>query len=267
MSEINDSVGPMAHRRGDLSYYSLPALPIQHGFFTRIGGLSQPPYVGLNTAYITQDPHAAANRELLFNTLGFAAAPLRILNPCHGEKIVFVEQADWQRDARAVLIQTDAAFTATPNSYFLVSTGDCIPAILTDTAASFVGVIHLGWRNLLTDFTAKVVDALHSHYGIEPGALVIGIGPAIYSCCYVFQEPQQKDDPFWQPFLQDRGNGYYGIDLPAAFKAQLVRHGVRVQNIHETGLCTACHNELFFSCYKEGYVSGRFPTVVGCGGM
>jgi len=263
MSELNGPAGLMAHRRGDLSYYRLSALPVRHGFFTRLGGFSQPPYASLNTAYVTKDPYAAANRELLFNTLGLAAAPVRILNPCHGEKITFVDPTDWRTSSRAVLIKTDAAFTATPNSYFLVSTGDCIPAIFSDAAASFVGIVHLGWRNLLADFTANMVSALQTHYGIEPGALVAGIGPAIYPCCYVFQEPQQKDDPFWRPFLQDRGNGYYGIDLPAAFKAQLVRHGVGLGNIHETGLCTACHNELFFSCYKEGYVSGRFPTVVG----
>jgi len=263
MSELTGPTGLVAHRQGDLSCYRLSALPVQHGFFTRLGGLSQPPYASLNTAYITKDPHAAANRELLFDTLGLAAAPLRILNPCHGEKIVFVDRADWQSNSRAVLIQTDAAFTATPDSYFLVSTGDCIPAIFSDAAASFAGIVHLGWRNLLADFSGKVVSALQAHYGIEPGALVAGIGPSIYPCCYVFQEPQQKDDSFWQPFLQDRGDGYYGIDLPAAFKAQLVRHGVQPRNIYETGLCTDCHNELFFSCYKEGYVSGRFPTVVG----
>ena len=263
MSELTDSAGLTAHRRGDLSYYRLQSLPVRHGFFTRSGGFSQPPYVTLNTAYVTKDPHAAANRELLFNTLGLDAAPLRILNPCHGEKIVFVDPTDWQASSRDSLIKTDAAFTVTPNSYFLVSTGDCIPAIFSDVAASFVGIVHLGWRSLLADFTGKVMKALQFHYRIAPDALVVGIGPAIYPCCYIFQEPQQKNDPFWRPFLQDRGNGYYGIDLSAAFKAQLMRHGVRIENIHETGLCTACHNDLFFSCYKEGYVSGRFPTVVG----
>ncbi|MFO1433861.1 MAG: polyphenol oxidase family protein [Candidatus Competibacteraceae bacterium] len=263
MSELTDSAGLTAHRRGDLSYYRLQSLPIRHGFFTRIGGFSQAPYAGLNTAYVTKDPQATANRELLLNTLGLDAVPLRILNPCHGEKIVFMDPADWRTNSHDVLIKTDAAFTTTPHSYFLVSTGDCIPAIFSDMAASFVGIIHLGWRNLLADFAYKVVHALQTHYGVTPDELVVGLGPSIYPCCYVFQEPQQKDDPFWRPFLQDRGKGYYGIDLLAAFKAQLVRHGVKIQNIHETGLCTGCHNDLFFSCYKEGYVSGRFPTVVG----
>lgn len=263
MSELTDSAGLTTHRRGDLSYYRLQSLPVRHGFFTRIGGFSQPPYAGLNTAYVTKDSHAVANRELLFNTLGLDTAPLRILNPCHGEKIVFVDPVDWPTNSREVLIKTDAAFTTTPNSYFLVSTGDCIPAIFSDAAASFVGIVHLGWRNLLADFTGKVVNALQAHYGVAPGKLVIGIGPSIYPCCYIFQEPQQKNDPFWRPFLRNQGNGYYSIDLPAAFRAQLIQHGVLMQNIHETGLCTACHKDLFFSCYNEGYVSGRFPTIVG----
>ncbi len=105
MSELTDFAGLTAHRRGDLSYYRLQSLPIRHGFFTRIGGFSQPPYAGLNTAYVTKDPQAAANRELLFNTLGLDAAPLRILNPCHGEKIAFVDPADWQTDSARCLDQ------------------------------------------------------------------------------------------------------------------------------------------------------------------
>jgi YfiH family protein len=263
MSEVTGNRQVVMQTQNGLTCYRLSSLPVWHGFFARTGGLSREPYATLNTAYVTQDPHAAENRERLLTTLGIADAPIRVLNPCHGEKLVFMEKRDWQTGSHAVLSKTDAAFTDTPDRYFLVSTGDCIPAVFTDVAASFAGVVHLGWRNLVADLTGTVITALQSRYEVAPGSLVVGIGPAIYPCCYVFQEPMQKDDPFWQPFLQDRENGHYGIDLIAAFKAQLLQRGVQEANIHETGLCTSCHNELFFSCYKEGYVSGRFPTVVG----
>jgi len=263
MSEVNGDSQLSRQQQGSLTRYLLPALPVWHGFFARTGGFSREPYATLNTAYVTQDPHAAENRELLLTALGISDYPGRILNPCHGDRMVFMDKADWQIGSRAVLSKTDAAFTELPDSYLLVSTGDCIPAVFSDLSASFTGVVHLGWRNLVTELTGKVVAALQSRYGVIPASLVVGIGPAIYPCCYVFQEPLQKDDPFWRPFLHDRGYGHYGIDLLAAFKAQLIQRGVREENIHETGLCTSCRNELFFSRYKEGYMSGRFPTVVG----
>jgi YfiH family protein len=249
-------------RHGDLLRYWLPALPVWHGFFTRDGGFSREPYRSLNTAFVTQDAAAPRNRQKLFETLAIGDR-VRILNPCHGEQTAFVDAAAWAAERQAVLIKTDAAFSRERGSHLLVSTADCIPAVVTDTAGSFVGLVHLGWRNLVADLTGKVLTAVQAQYGVAMVEVVIGIGPAIYPCCYVFQDPVQKDQPFWQPFLRAQGNGRYGIDLVGAFRAQLAGVGVRPEHIHEAGLCTACRNELFFSCYKEGYVSGRFPTVVG----
>ncbi|MBF0613421.1 MAG: laccase domain-containing protein, partial [Magnetococcales bacterium] len=39
-------------------------------------------------------------------------------------------------------------------------------------------------------------------------------------------------------------------------------NGILAHNILESGLCTGCATEDFFSCYKEGYRSGRFPSVI-----
>ena len=246
-----------------LRCFSLSDFPALHGFFARKGGVSEPPYASLNTAYISKDPHAPVNRKLLFEKVGIDNRPVRILNPCHGDKIVFEDNAGWERQPQDVLIQTDAAFTRTPGTYFLVSTADCIAAVFTDTSLSFTGVVHLGWRNLLAGFTGKVIAALQSQYGMRADDLLVGIGPMIYPCCYVFKDPVQKNESFWQPFLRNRGNGNYAIDLVSAFKAQLNGYGVPDEHISETGICTSCQNHLFFSCYREGYFSGRFPTLVG----
>lgn len=246
-----------------LTRYRFATFPLWHGFFARTGGLSTPPYASLNTAYITQDPQASQNRDRLYHALDIVDRPLRILNPCHGNRIAFVDDFAWQANTRGMLYKTDGAFTRTAGSYFLVSTADCIPAIFSDTQGSFMGLVHLGWRNVMAYFTETVLEALQTTYGLAPQSLVVGIGPAIYPCCYQVKEPQQRYDPFWQPFLTNSGDDIYRIDLIAAFKTQLRRRGIAADHIYEAQLCTGCHNNNFFSCYKEGYVSGRFPTVVG----
>jgi YfiH family protein len=244
--------------------FSLQQFPAWHGFFARTGGESSVPYASLNTAYMTDDPDSSLNRDRLFGALGIDKKPIRILNPCHGEQIVFTAEREWHDKARDVLIQTDAAFTRTPGSYFLVSTADCIPAIFTDFNHSFAGMAHLGWRGLVSRFTEKIVAALKDHYALHPDSIQVGIGPMIYPCCYRFKDPVQKNDPFWQPFLRDCEDGQTAIDLASAFRTQIIQSGIPHENILETGLCTGCRNAVFFSCYKEGYRSGRFPTVVGC---
>lgn len=248
---------------GSLTYYQLNAFPIWHAFFARTGGLSEYPYASLNTASTTQDSRAAANRELLHRTFGIENCLIRVLNPCHGAEIRFMDANAWQLSSQAVLYQTDAAFTRTPDSYFLLSTADCIPAVFSDTAGSFAGIVHLGWRNLMAFFAKDVVTTLGRVYSVTPAALRVGIGPAIYPCCYEMEQPLQQHDPWWQPFLNRTSTGLWHVDLLGAFKAQLVESGVASRYIHETGLCTGCHGEKFFSCHRDGYVSGRFPTLVG----
>jgi hypothetical protein len=262
MSGLNSVPAVTVTTEGPLHRYHLPMLPIWHGFFSRAGGFSQKPYAGLNTAFATQDPAAADNRALLLRTLGLADRPLRILNPCHGDRIAFLDAVAWEAPAAGpVLRQTDAAFTTRTGSCLLMSTADCIPAVFCTDDGTLAGLVHLGWRNLVANLTAQVIATLRRH-GIEPPRLQIGIGPCIHPCCYVFREPLQKNDPFWQPFLQDRGSGDYGIDLVGAFRRQLHQAGVPAANIHETGLCTGCRPAEFYSCYREGQLSGRFPTLV-----
>jgi len=247
-----------------LTCFSLRQFPAWHGFLARTGGRSKSPYASLNTAYVTDDPEASLNRDLLFRSLEIDKKPIRILNPCHGYRIVFTDEADWRAKTEDILIRTDAAFTRTPDTYFLVSTADCIPAIFTDSQLSFAGVAHLGWRGLVSDFAGRIIAALLDRYNLRPESIRVGIGPMIYPCCYLFKDPAQKNAPFWQPFLRDYGDGRTAIDLMSAFRTQLTRSGIPDENILETGLCTGCRNKEFFSCYKEGYRSGRFPTVVGC---
>lgn len=264
MSDERRSIDRLISRDyGPLTGLAIPGLPVWHRFFKRTGGYGIPPYESLNTAFRTQDPKAAENRQLLFAETGLADLPVRILNPCHGSKIAFVRKTDWQSRRQDVLIETDAAFTETPETFFLVSTADCIPAIFTDISMSFGGVVHLGWRNLVNSFAADVVQELEKKYAVSPSSLWVGLGPAIYPCCYLFKDPVQKNDPFWKPFLKDIKDGETAIDLVSALKHQLVTAGIPEGQILESGVCTGCRNDLFFSCYKEGYVSGRFPTLVG----
>ena len=75
--------------------------------------------------------------------------------------------------------------------------------------------------------------------------------------------PIQKNDPFWQPYLTHLHQDKYSIDLPGAVTAQLLNAGIESESIIACELCTSCHNKDFYSCYKEGYLSGRFATLIG----
>jgi hypothetical protein len=254
---------------GGLRGYRLAGFPLWHVFMSRAGGASGAPYTGLNTAWRTEDPAAPANRAQLLAALGIAAAPLRLLNPVAGEVSCHLAAADWAAAREGVLLGTDAALTDTPDTHLMMSTADCIPLLLIHAHAGagagggqILALVHLGWRNLVAGLAGKMVAEVGRHYGVAPGEILAGLGPAIRPCCYVHPDPVQRHDPFWQPYLAPRGEGRYAIDLPGALKAELLAAGLRPERILDPAICTGCHAE-FYSCYREGYRSGRFATVAG----
>jgi hypothetical protein len=236
---------------------------VWHGFFARTGGVSDPPFDSLNTAYRTSDPKASENRNLLIETLGLSRFRSRILNPCQGCTVAFLEDIDWSQAQSDVLIQTEAAFTRTPGTLFMMSTADCLPVLFTDTGSGFYGIAHFGWRNLMADYPETLLLSVCRYYGIDSESILVGIGPAVGPCCYRFENPVQRSEPFWDPFLKAVPDGRVAVDLMGALKKRLSACGVLPENLFDVHLCTACRKDLFFSCFRDGYSSGRFPTMVG----
>jgi polyphenol oxidase len=251
------------NKYGSLQGVSLSDFPLWHCFFFRSGGFSKKPYSGLNTAYKTKDPDAPLNRQLLFQSTGIINKSIRILNPCHGKTIAFVSGSEWEKSSQDVLWKTDAAFTDKTDTFFLVSSADCISLLLTDQKNSFAGIVHLGWRNIVSGLVKDTIIALELEYKINPETIIAAIGPSIYPCCYIFASPEQEKDPFWQSFLTRLPDGKISINLISAVRKQLEQAGLISPAIVDTGLCTGCHNDLFYSCYREGYISGRFPCLIG----
>jgi copper oxidase (laccase) domain-containing protein len=51
--------------------------------------------------------------------------------------------------------------------------------------------------------------------------------------------------------------------LWSANRDQLLRAGVRETNIHISGICTMCANDVFPSHRREGAAAGRFAAAIG----
>jgi copper oxidase (laccase) domain-containing protein len=88
--------------------------------------------------------------------------------------------------------------------------------------------------------------------------LYIALGPAIRSCCY------EVGGDFGTLFPGGiiKKNGRFYLDLIAANKKQLLAEGVGQERIYDTGICTSCSNNEFFSYRKEGKSCGRMISVI-----
>lgn len=250
-----------------LLYYRFHSLAaygeVVHGVFTRLGGTSRPPYHWLNVGKSVGDDQKAvdANYGLICRTLGIHRGDIATAYQVHSANVAVVGPGDRGRVAR----QTDALVTNRPGVFLMLRFADCVPIAFYDPVQRAIGLAHAGWKGTLGKAAQKTVEAMMEAYGSRPADLIACIGPSIGPCCYQIGGNVAKlvneVFPYQPQLLHQQEDGSRHLDLWAANWLQLAALGVH--QIEVSGLCTACHNDEFFSHRADNGCTGRFAVVVG----
>ena len=215
---------------------------------TRIGGVSQGVYAGLNLGlHVGDDPKAVAiNRQLIKEALDLPEEP-HWLDQQHGTEIC--QAGDRDRAA-------DACVATRPGSVCAVLTADCLPVLLCAPSGEWVAAVHAGWRGVVGNILAAAVAA----YPGTSSDLLAWIGPVISARGYEVDEPVcvQLDPSLAEVALQPSGPGHWWLDLVAAAKWQLRSAGVRQC---AGGQWATDRQPQFYSHRREG-VTGRMATLI-----
>ncbi len=145
------------------------------------------------------------------------------------------------------------AVTDLPGILLTIRTADCAALGLYDPVHRAIGVAHVGWRGLAVGVTQRVADVMAQHWGTRPADLRVAIGPMIGPCCY---EVGPEFAPRFPAWVRQAG-GRSPLDLRAGIYAQLAAAGVAPARICDSGVCTACQAERFYSYRREGAAAGR----------
>jgi copper oxidase (laccase) domain-containing protein len=113
-------------------------------------------------------------------------------------------------------------------------------------------MLHCGWRPLAGGIVAEGVAALRE-LGAD-GPVTAAIGAGAKGCCYEVGEEVHAH--FADVPDARQGNN---LDLPTVARTKLAAAGV--DEVHDVGLCTLCHTDLFFSHRAEGGTTGRQAGV------
>lgn len=176
----------------------------------------------------------------------------------HGAGIAWVEAPP--KDS-APIAGCDALITHSRRLVLSIRTADCVPMLVIDPARKVIGVAHVGWRGLVADLPQRMVAAFRHHAHSPPAALHVALGPAIGSCCYSVGD----DFPLWgEPFVSIRENTKV-CDLIARLRYQLSLAGVMPQQVIDSGRCTRCEGDRWFSLRREGPQTGRLHTCIMLG--
>jgi YfiH family protein len=226
-------------------------------FSTRVGGVSEAPFDGLNLGLLTEDdPDAVAeNRRLLAAAVGFTPERIAIGHQVHGARLIenqpplrcslALHNGAKEQQGGAVP-EADGQIISRPGSAALVFVADCVPVAL--AGPDHVAMLHCGWRGLAAGIVARGVEAI--------GATDAAIGPSIGPCCYeVGDEVLEQFDGLGEGLSDGRM-----LNLPGVARRFL--HTSGVERIEVSGLCTSCEAVLFFSHRRDEGRTGRQAGLV-----
>ena len=180
----------------------------------------------------------------------FSEGNLVLAEQVHGASAAAVEMSDPPSDPIA---GCDGLATRVPGLALVIRTADCLPIVIWDPVQHVVGLMHAGWRGLVNHLPMRVISFLERLYQSCPQDLVVGIGPAIRSCCYeVGREFEQR----FGPFVRQRA-GRRTCDLIGCATQQLLASGVRPRRVVDSGQCTCCTSTRWHSVRRDGERGGR----------
>lgn len=242
---------------------------IAHFSSTRMGGISESVYKGLNLGLYTNDKpeHVQYNRSLLCQSLGISTAHLHNAHQTHGNSVKLIDEAFLQiplSERQQALQGYDALITNIPQQCVTVTTADCVPVLLYDKENQAVAAVHSGWRSTLENICAETLSLMHKQFGTNAAQVVAAIGPCISQQNYevgaelytAFQDKGYDCNLFFKSI----SNGKYLFDVRELVKYQLLILGI--SNIETSTYCTFAESDLFFSARRLGNDSGRMLSGI-----
>ncbi|CAO5167722.1 Purine nucleoside phosphorylase MT2208 [Frankia sp. AiPs1] len=214
---------------------------------SRAGGVSEPPFGGLNLGdHVGDDDGAvAANRARLAARVGL---PVRYMRQVHGRHVALAREPGPPPEA-------DALVTDTPGLALAVMVADCAPVLF--EAVGAVGVAHAGRVGMAQGVIAATVEAL-ADLGTRPAQLAVTIGPCVCAGCYEVPAELRTEVGRQVPGSAGRTRrGSAAIDLRAGIVGQLTTMGVT--NIAVSGRCPAEDPDLY--SYRRDGRTGRFAGL------
>lgn len=214
-----------------LPFEQLPALSAigicRHVFTQRIPGINVS-----DTKAEVLNRLDAAHREIR-NTGGMGDWPLVTAQQVHGNKIAIVD-APLKTDKECA--GCDGTITNQRGIVLGVYVADCCAVYIVDPKTPAIGLVHSGRKGTELRVVYNAIRQLIDRFGSDPANMTVQLSPCI-------RPP------------------HYEID----FAAEIVRQcrALGVNELHDSGVCTACNLARYYSYRAEKGKTGRMLALLG----
>lgn len=259
---------------GDLQYIRFECFDkfsdqLIHCMSTRKGGVSQGTCSTLNLGFNRGDEkeNVIQNFQRLCSSVGINTESLVLTNQVHNDIVRLIDDEDRGKgfSKQNDIVGVDGFVTATPGITMVTFHADCVPVFLYEPEAGAAALVHSGWRGTLKGIAAAAVNSMKAISGVDTSRIIIAIGPSIRKCCFEVGDDVYKlfDEKYDMRSLAEKNaRGRWLIDLQGIIKLQLIDNGICEKNIYDSGICTMCRKDLFFSYRGDSMKTGSLAAFM-----
>lgn len=246
---------------------------VDHGFSTRLGGVSRGEFASLNLSFDRgDDPEAVReNFRRIGASIGVKCEDMVLSQQTHTTNIRLIKEEDRgkgvvrERDYTDV----DGMITDVPGICLVTSFADCVPLYFVDPVKKVIGLSHSGWRGTVGKIGKKTVEMMSEHFGCDPGDILAAVGPSVCVDCYEVSEDviekfqENFEEKFWKELFYRKENGKYQLNLWEANRQILLGAGILPEHISMPNLCTCCNPEFLYSHRASQGKRGNLGAFLG----
>ena len=241
-------------QKGNMIFYTCDRIDTRHCFTTKFGGVSTGDNASLNfrRGHGDSEENVLTNYRILAHALVVPLERMTLTHQVHEDRVIAVTEEQVGTGLTKPLDwDVDALITDLPDTPLVGFYADCVVTLFYDPVSRSCGVCHAGWRGTAREIARKTVDAMASHYGADRRSIVAVIGPSIRACCFetdvdVPTEMERMMGSAAARFVESRGEKFH-VDLQGINRASLRAAGLREENIIDSGICTKCCHDEFWS--------------------
>ena len=240
---------------------------VNHGFSTRLGGVSEGCFSSMNLSFDRGDrPEAVQeNFRRIGKAIGVECGDMVLSQQTHTTNVRLVTEEDRgkgivrERDYTDV----DGLITDVPGICLVTTYADCVPLYFADPVKKAIGLSHSGWRGTVGRIGQKTIEKMQQYFGSDPSDILAAIGPSVCMDCYEvsedvilrFQKVFDKQD--WGDLFYEKPGGKYQLNLWKANEIIFREAVILPEHMAVTNLCTHCNSSILYSHRAQGERRGN----------
>lgn len=239
---------------------------VNHGFSTKLGGVSKGHCATMNISTTRGDDPAAIeeNKRRIAAAIGVRPEAMTFTHQTHTTNVAVVRAEEEGKR----FMETDGLVTNVPGICLVTFFADCVPLFFVDPVKKVIGLSHSGWRGTVGKIGKVTIEKMVSEFGCDPSDIRAAIGPSICQDCYEVSEDviekfkENFDESLWTELFYQKENGKYQLNLWKANEAVFHEAGIAKEHIAVTNVCTHCNPDILFSHRTTGDKRGNVSAFL-----